>query len=108
MAIGDQTGQIAQGVENAAIRGMRAKMVRLVEELGNGASHGCSPNNHKVVCSALVLILDVLLAILDAVMEKSKANAVWATLGSIVGGLIMGLLFKLVPGLSKATEAITQ
>lgn len=91
-----QGGDYAEAYEALAMRQLKGKVTSAIASLTNGASHECSPAAHSVVCMATALSLEMHLAVLSILRVRSRASSIWATLGSVGGGVIVVFALKLM------------
>jgi hypothetical protein len=91
-----ENGSIFHGIEAFGIDKIKKRAEKLGASLSNGAASGCTPENHKVVCEGTALCLELLLVILDVMTIRGKSAGLWAGIGSVIGGLLVGAFMELI------------
>lgn len=89
-------GDMAEAYEALAMKQLKGKVSEAIADLTNGASHECSPSAHSIVCRATALSLEMHLAVLSILRVRSRAASIWATLGSVGGGVIVVFALRIL------------
>jgi hypothetical protein len=91
-----QDGSIRDALQDLATDGLKQRARETIAKLSNGAGQECSIASHKVVCEGTSLALELLLSIMGVLLVRSKASAIWATIGSVGGGVIVVAALKIL------------
>jgi hypothetical protein len=87
-------GPITDAYEAMAMNQLKRRVAGVVKKLTNGASRECTPEAHAVVCEGTALSLEMHLAVLNILKVRSRAASIWATVGSVAGGVIVVVALK--------------
>jgi hypothetical protein len=92
----NSNSEMADAFEALAMKQLKNKVENHIAALTNGVSKECSQASHAVVCMAIALSLEMHLAVLSILKVRSRAASIWATIGSVGGGVIVVVALHLL------------